>query len=77
MAKDILKMFPPGNSGRMGIVGVFLTRIKENPALIPRLHPATNLFHRELITEIMKHPKLTEDLRSKMLKNPEVTAVLL
>jgi hypothetical protein len=77
IAKDILAMYSPGSSGRMEIIGVFLNRIIENPKLIQRLHPATNFFHRELITEIMKHPKLTEDLRSKMLINPEITAVLL
>lgn len=77
MAKDIFKMYPLGSVGREGIVGVFLTRIKENPALIARLHPATNTFHRELVHAIMIHPNLTEDLRSKMLENPEITAALL
>jgi len=75
--KDILKLYPLGSSGREGIVGVFLTRIKENPALIARLHPATNTFHCELVHAILIHPKLTEDIRSKMLENPEITAVLL
>ena len=77
MAKDILKMYPLGSKGREGIVGVFLNRIKENPALIARLHPASNQFHHELINEIMKHPNLTEDLRIKLLANPEITAALL
>ena len=77
MAKDIFKMYPLGSSGREGIVGVFLTRIKENPSLITRLHPATNTFHCELVHAIMAHPNLTEALHSKMLENPEITAVLL
>lgn len=72
-----MKLYPLGSSGREGIVGVFLTRIKENPALIARLHPATNTFHCELVHAILIHPKLTEDIRSKMLENPEITAVLL
>lgn len=77
MAKDIFKMYPLGSVGREGIVGVFLTRIEENPTLIARLQPATNTFHYELVHAIMIHPRLTEFIRSKMLENPEITAALL
>ena len=76
-AEDILPGFPPGDKWRKAIVGVFLRHLKQNPEQISRLHPATVLFHLEFVNEMMKHPKMTEDLRSKMLENPEITAVLL
>jgi hypothetical protein len=72
-----LSIFPPGSSDRVAIIEVFLRRLEAKPNLIPRLHPATIPFHRELVIEIMAHPKLTPELRSCLLANHEITATIL
>ena len=77
LAKDMMNVFPVGSVGRGEIVGVFVNRLKQKPALIARLHPATSPFHLALVNEIVAHAEMTPELRAKMLENPEITALLL
>ena len=77
LIKFLLKECPPGNPTRLAIAGILANCIVEHPEYAARLHPARKPFHREILLCVLKHPKMSPELRAGLMKNHEITASLL
>jgi hypothetical protein len=77
LIKIVLKACPPGNPTRSAVAGILANCIVEHPEYAARLHPARKPFHREILLCVLKHPKMSPEMRADLMKNPEITASLL
>jgi hypothetical protein len=77
LIKIVLKACPPGNPTRSAVAGILANCIVEQPKYMVRLHPAREPFHREILACVLKHPKMSPELRAELMENPEITASLL
>jgi hypothetical protein len=77
LIKTVLKECPPGNPTRLAVAGILANCIVEHPEYAVRLHPARKPFHREILLCVLKHPKISPELRARLMKNHEITASLL